>query len=303
MTEPGTRAATGPASMGERRRCAVLGSPIAHSLSPALHRAAYDVLGLDWTYEAVEVTAEELPAFVADLDRSWRGLSLTMPLKRAVLRLADRADDWARLAGAANTLVLEQGSWAAYNTDVPGAREALRERTSGMFEAAIVLGGGATAASTLLALADLGCRRVVLAVREPRRAEETLAVVRRHDRAPDVSLERLDTLESVREMQADVVVSTIPASAQDDRLRAAVRGVPVVFDVVYDPWPTPLAVDAAASGRTLVSGLDLLAHQAVLQVQLMTGRPVPVELLRQAGQEELTVRAVHSSADNASAID
>ena len=277
------------------RRCAVLGSPIAHSLSPALHRAAYAVLGLDWSYEAIEVGTEQLGAFLDGLDPTWRGLSLTMPLKRAVLPLADSVDDWARIAGAANTLVLEGGSRAAYNTDVPGTREALRERTEDGLETAVVLGGGATAASTLLALTDLGCRRAVLAVRDPARAEETLAVVQRQAHAPTVEVQ---TLESLQDVTADVVVSTIPVAAQDQRLRAAVQRVPVVFDVVYDPWPTPLATDTAASGRILVSGLDLLAHQAVLQVERMTGRSVPVELLRQAGEEELSRRALHSSDDN-----
>lgn len=276
-------------------RCAVLGSPIAHSLSPALHRAAYAALGLDWTYEAIDVTTEALPGFLDRLDASWRGLSLTMPLKRAVLPLADSADSWARLAGAANTLVLEAGARAAYNTDVPGARHALREGTSRTLESAVVLGGGATAASALLALAELGCRRAVLAAREPTRAQETVTVARRHERPPELTVVSLDSLARV---QADVVVSTVPVAAQDERLRAALREVPVVFDVVYDPWPTPLATEAATSGRAVVSGLDLLAHQAVLQVELMTGRTVGVDLLRRAGTRELTRGVLHSSADN-----
>ncbi len=286
---------TTSASSGEPRRCAVLGAPIAHSLSPALHRAAYAELGLDWRYDAIEVDAARLPAFLDGLDATWRGLSLTMPLKRAVLPLADSVDAWAELAGAANTLVLEAGARAAYNTDVPGAREALRERSERALGSAVVLGGGATAASTLLALADLGCRDAVLAVRDRSRAEETATVVRRHPEAPELSVVTLDSLTAV---EADVVVSTVPAAAQDDVLRAALRAVPIVFDVVYDPWPTPLAHDAVASGRVLVSGLDLLAHQAVLQVRLMTGRSVGVEVLRRAGEQELARRSVHRSADN-----
>src|SRR6476619_2857343 len=97
-------------------RCAVLGSPIAHSLSPVLHRAAYAELGLDWTYDRFEVRAEELPAFVAGLDGSWRGLSLTMPLKVAVLELGE-VDPLAALAGAGNTLILEPHGRRVYNTD------------------------------------------------------------------------------------------------------------------------------------------------------------------------------------------
>lgn len=278
-------------------RCAVLGSPIAHSLSPALHRAAYAELGLDWTYDAREVTSEGLAGFLDGLDETWRGLSLTMPLKRTVMALADTVDETARLAGAANTLVLEGGSRAAYNTDVPGARDALTARTDADLVDAVVLGGGATAASVLLALADLGCRRAVVAVRDAARAKETVAVARRHRRAPEIVVLGLDSLAGV---EADVLVSTIPVAAQTDRLRAALTGVPVVFDVVYDPWPTPLSADAAASGRVLVSGLDLLAHQAALQVELMTGQGVDVEVLRRAGEEELARRAVHSRDQNPS---
>lgn len=288
-----TRAAT------DARRAAVLGSPIAHSLSPVLHRAAYAELGLTgWSYDRFEIDEAALPGFLDGLGPGWAGLSLTMPLKRAVLPLADSADAWARTAGAANTLVLADGALAAYNTDVPGAREALRERAGGSLASAVVLGGGATAASALLALAELGCRRAVLAVRDPSRAEETVTVVRRHHRAPELTVATLDSLHDV---QADVVVSTVPVQAHDERLRTALRGVPVVFDVVYDPWPTPLAADAAASGRTLVSGLDLLAHQAVLQVELMTGTSVEVAVLREAGEQELASRAVHRSGDNTTA--
>jgi shikimate dehydrogenase len=140
-------------------RCAVLGSPIAHSLSPALHRAAYAELGLDWTYDAVEVRSAELPAFLDGLGEEWRGLSLTMPLKRAVVGLVDSLDDWSRLSGVANTVVLGEGGRAGHNTDIPGAVGALGERVSAPLRSAVVLGGGATAASVLLALAELGWTR------------------------------------------------------------------------------------------------------------------------------------------------
>jgi shikimate dehydrogenase len=279
-----------------RRRCAVLGSPIAHSLSPVLHRAAYRELGLDWSYDAVELTAAGLPAFVEGLDGTWRGLSLTMPLKRTVLPLLDELAGRAREAAAVNTVVLDEGRRVGHNTDVPGAVAALRERYDGPAGAALVLGAGATAASTVLALADLGCRHVLLAAREPRRAAETLDAVARHPHPPDVEVVRLDALvpDAVR---ADVLVSTIPASAQP-RLRALVDRVAAVFDVVYDPWPTPLAQAALArttaggQGPVLVGGLDLLVHQAALQVELMTGVPeAPLALMRAAGEAALAARA------------
>jgi len=273
-------------------RCAVLGDPIAHSLSPALHRAAYAELGLDWTYEAIRVRAGELAAFLDTIDDSWRGLSLTMPLKRELVALADEVSDVARLAGAANTLVLEAGRRLADNTDVPGAAAAIRERYAGPVDAATVLGGGATATSVGLALADLGCREITVLARSAPRAAETLAAVAAHPSAPAVRQASL----ADAEVGGDIVVSTIPARAQVAGLVRRCAGVPVVFDVVYHPWPTPLAVSAGgsgsgsrSSGRVLVTGLDLLAHQAALQVERFTGRSVPVQVLRSAGEAALAV--------------
>ncbi len=268
------------------RRCAVLGSPIAHSLSPVLHRAAYAELGLDWEYGAHEVTEDELAAFVERLGPEWRGLSLTMPLKRAVVPLLDERSELVEVSGAANTVVLEDGRRAGHNTDVPGAVAALTERHEGPWRSAIVLGGGATATSVLLALAELGCTHAVLVVRDPARARETLDAVARHRHAPVLEVRTFgEELED-----ADVLVSTIPAGAQDDWVLSLVLQVGVVFDVVYDPWPTPLADGAGAGEVPLVSGLDLLVHQAVLQVELMTGRRPSVEALRAAGERALDSR-------------
>src|SRR3954447_12913031 len=161
-------------------RCAVLGDPVEHSLSPVLHRAAYAALGLDWTYDAVPVASGGLAEFLGGLDGRWRGLSLTMPLKREAMPLLTSRDSWAALAGAANTLLLDGDGVHGLNTDVPGAIAALREATDASVERAVVLGGGATATSVLLALAELGCGSAVLAVRDAARVVETLEAVRRH---------------------------------------------------------------------------------------------------------------------------
>ena len=269
-------------------RCAVLGDPVEHSLSPALHRAAYAAWGLDWTYDAVRVSSGGLAAFLGDLDDRWRGLSLTMPLKREAMALLTSRDSWAGLAGAANTLLLDRDGVHGLNTDVPGAVAALREATPDSVERAVVLGGGATATSVLLALSELGCGHAVLAVRDPARATDTLEAVGRHARPPTIETVLLADLADVR---ADVVVSTVPPEAQTASVLAAVAGVPVVFDVLYDPWPTPLAAAAVADRRTLVGGLDLLLWQAVDQVRAMTGRfDVPVAAMRAAGEAGLAER-------------
>jgi shikimate dehydrogenase len=267
-------------------RCAVLGDPIAHSLSPALHNAGYAELGLDWHYAAHRVASGGLAAFLAGLDATWRGLSLTMPLKREALPLAHRVTDTARAAGAANTLLLVGDEVHADNTDVPGAAAALRERYDGPVRTATVLGGGATAASTALALCALGAREVRLLVRAPERAAATVALVEAH---PDRPAVRVGSLAD-HPVVGDVVVSTVPASAQDAGLVARCGDVPVVFDAIYDPWPTPLA--AAAVGRVLVSGLDLLVHQAALQFREFTGLPAPLAAMRAAGEAALAARQV-----------
>ena len=267
-------------------RCAVLGSPIAHSLSPVLYRAAYAELGLDWTYDAVEVDAPGLEEFVSGLDDSWRGLSLTMPLKRAVIPLLHELDAWAAVSSSANTVVLEGGRRLGHNTDVPGAVNALAERVDGPLTTAVVLGGGATAASVLLALSEIGCRQARLLVRNPARAVDTLSALDRHGRGPGVDVGRLGDAFEV----PDIVVSTIPADAQGEALVEVAAGARVVFDVLYDPWPTPLASAAASHGRTVVGGLDLLVHQAALQVRLMTGEDVAVSVLRAAGERALADR-------------
>ena len=269
------------------RRCGVLGDPIAHSLSPVLHRAGYAELGLDWAYDAHRVPSGGLATFLAGLDGTWRGLSLTMPLKREALGLVDRLTDRARSAGAVNTLLLdEDGARVGDNTDLPGAAAAIRERTTMPLASAVLLGGGATASSVGLALLDLGVRSVEVLVREESRAQETVDVLRAHPAGADVRTGRLDGADAVR---ADIVVATIPAHAQDGALVARCADVPVVFEALYDPWPTPLA--ASAGDRTLVGGLDLLVHQAALQLALFTGLPAPIDVMREAGRHALDERS------------
>ncbi len=266
-------------------RCAVLGKPIEHSLSPVLHRAAYDALGLNWSYQAIEMDEDGLPDFLAGLDLSWRGLSLTMPLKRSVLQLLDSVSPVAEAAGAVNTVLFGDGLRIGENTDVPGAVAAIRERYDGRIRTAVVVGGGATAASMAMALGELGCWVATLLVREPERAADTVKRVT-YNEGPLLAVGSLDG----EPLDADIVVSTVPADAQTPELLARLAGIPVVFDVVYDGWPTPLA-RSVGPDHTLVSGLDLLVHQAALQVALMTGlHEIPLEVMRAAGERALAER-------------
>jgi len=270
------------------RACGVVGDPVAHSLSPVLHRAGYAVLGLDWTYDAHRVPAGGLRAFLDVLGPEWRGLSVTMPLKREAAELADELTPLARLAGGGNTIVLEDRRLVVDNTDVPGATAAVRERTDAPVDSVTLLGGGATATSAGLAAADLGAGRVEVLVRSPERAAGTVAAVRAHPSAPEVTV---GLLRDAGRIDADLLVSTVPAAAQTPALLARCGDVPVVFEVVYDPWPTPLAAAVTGSGRVLVGGLDLLVHQAAVQFELFTGVPAPLEAMRAAGEDALAARA------------
>ncbi len=267
-------------------RCAVLGSPVAHSLSPVLHRAAYRDLGLDWTYEAHDVDERALEPFLRGLDDSWRGLSCTMPLKARALEVADEADPFARVVGVANTLVrTERGGWHAYNTDTAGAVAALDEQGVGTVRSARVLGGGATARSLLHGLLVRGLEHVEIVVRDQARVAEL---------AQEVRGERIDV--TVREFDApfvdkvDLLVSTVPSAAVQHDVHDLVDASRAVFDVLYDPWPTALASVGAEHGVPVVTGIDLLAHQAVRQVELMTGSSVGVDRLRDAALAELAAR-------------
>ena len=271
-------------------KCAVLGDPIGHSLSPALHQAAYAELEMsDWSYTSTRVQAGGLAKYVADLGGDWppsrwRGLSVTMPLKREAYELARSVSPRARLVGAVNTLVRSSHGWVGDNTDLPGAVAAIRERAGDGFSCShgAVLGAGATAASTGLALAELGASRITLLARNPGAAGETIEMISRHRSKPVVSVLPLDsTVDGV-----DAVVSTVPAKAQTPELIDRWASTPLVFDVVYDPWPSPLLT--VAPGVT-VSGLDLLVHQAVLQFELFTSRPAPLAAMRAAGEKALGI--------------
>lgn len=266
-------------------RCAVLGSPIDHSLSPVMHRAAYAELGLDWTYEPVEVRAGALAEFLGALGDDVRGLSVTAPLKHEAAVAAHHRSEVVELLGVANTLVREDDRLSADNTDVPGAVSALAEHGISGVTSARILGGGATAASLAYALSGIGLQHLDLVVRDPDRAADTLAIAR--GVGLDVTVSALDASPSSR---VDLVVSTVPVDAVADRADVWVAGARALFDVVYDPWPTALASAAGSAGIPVVSGLDLLAHQAALQVVAMTGDVVEPGVLRAAALAQLERR-------------
>ncbi|MGM9343497.1 shikimate dehydrogenase [Streptomyces salinarius] len=278
-----------PPRATDRRRAAVLGSPIAHSLSPVLHRAAYAELGLaDWTYDRFDVDEAALPGFFAELGPEWAGLSLTMPLKRAVIPLLDGISETAASVDAVNTVVFtEDGRRTGDNTDIPGIVAALREHGVEKVETAAILGAGATASSALAALARICTGEVSVYVRSEARAAEMRGWAERLD----VDVRIVDWARAEEALSAPLVVATTPAGATDPLAAAVPERPATLFDVLYDPWPTTLAARWSAYGGAVVSGLDLLLHQAVLQVEQMTGRaPAPLAAMRKAGEQALADR-------------
>ncbi|MFI8387260.1 shikimate dehydrogenase [Streptomyces sp. NPDC085540] len=272
-----------------RIRAAVLGSPIEHSLSPVLHRAAYQELGLDdWSYDRFEIDEAALPEFVAGLGPEWAGLSLTMPLKRAIMPLLDGISDTAASVEAVNTVVLtEDGRRLGDNTDIPGIVAALHERGVEKVSSAAILGAGATASSALAALSRICSGEVTAYVRSAARADE----MRQWGERLGVPVRTADWSGAAEALSAPLVIATTPAGTTDALAASVPEGAGTLFDVLYDPWPTALAAAWSHHGGQVVGGLDLLVHQAVLQVERMTGRsPGPLAAMRAAGERALAAR-------------
>lgn len=263
------------------RRAAVLGKPISHSLSPVIHNAGYRAAGLTgWSYSAIECAEAELPDLVAGLGAEWAGLSLTMPLKEVGLAVAGEISPVAAAVGAANTLVRRpDGSWYADNTDVRGMVEVLRAAGVPAGATVTVLGAGGTARAALAAAVQLQAERVTVVARRSAAIDELRPVARKLG----ISLVPADWTDAPKQAIADVVISTVPKGVADP-LAGQISWLPstVLFDALYDPWPTPLAADARDAGCRIVSGLDLLLAQAVGQFEHFTGVTAPVAAMRTA---------------------
>lgn len=278
-----------PARATDARRAAVLGKPIAHSLSPVLHRAAYAELGLTgWSYDRFEVDEAELPGFFDKLGPEWAGLSLTMPLKRAVIPLLDEISETAASVDAVNTVVFgADGRKRGDNTDIPGMVAALREHGIEEVESAAIL--GSRRHRVLRARRPLPCLhrrgRRLCAQRAPRRRDAPVGPPPRRGRP-------YGRLVGRGRGTARPAGDRHHPGSTTDALAAAVPERPAtLFDVLYEPWPTELAARWSMYGGAVVGGLDLLVHQAVLQVEQMTGRaPAPLEAMRRAGEAALAAR-------------
>jgi shikimate dehydrogenase len=275
------------------QRAAVLGSPIAHSLSPVLHRAAYAELGLRWQYDAIECDEARLATFLDDADE-FSGLSLTMPLKRVALPLLDEVSPLAAAVGAVNTVTFGAASAGGRrsrrgdNTDVAGLVGAIRAVRVDVSGPIVILGAGGTAAAAVAACRELGSTAVRVVVRHRTRAAELLAAAEKLGVVVDV----LDWPAPDAVSDAAIVISTVPAGAADHLVAGGLlfAAGQLLFDVLYHPWPTALAVAADREGVEVIGGLELLVRQAGVQVELMTGRPAPIDVMRSAGAAALAAR-------------
>jgi shikimate dehydrogenase len=268
----------------DARRAAVVGKPVAHSLSPVLHGAAYQALGLNWTYTRLEASESELPELVANLDDSWVGLSVTMPGKRAALSVATEATPRATAVGAANTLVRTPEGWSADCTDVDGVTGALRAVGYVPGPTAAVLGAGGTACAALGGLAALGVTTATVVVRDPARASEAVACANAVGLTVTVSPWASTDFTTLAATSSVLINTTPPAAVAP--VVPALSQARCVLDVIYHPWPTPLAAAVTTQGGVLATGLDMLLHQAFGQVEQFTGQPAPRTAMRDALRAE-----------------
>lgn len=262
-------------------RCAVLGSPISHSLSPTLHMRAYRELGIQGSYTAIDVPSGHLEKFISALDESWTGFSLTMPLKEEVLAIASDVGSLAQQTNSANTLIRNPRGWQAESTDVPGFVDALSAAGFSKFSTIAILGSGATARSAVAAFDNAGVAITVIhrsSQREPHMAaaakKANLNFLPWGSKIPDVDL----LINTTPSRVADVYASNIVAHG-------------VFFEALYNPWPTQLLTSWRQNGGESVDGLDLLVHQGLYQIELMTGQVIDHKslwpILRLAGLEAM----------------
>ena len=269
-------------------KCAVLGSPISHSLSPTIHERAYEILGWSWRYERHEVISGALSDFLSEHEGQFRGLSLTMPLKEEALSLIDITEDLAKRVSAVNTIVFDDLGPHGHNTDVQGFIDALSHRGVQVPEVVAVLGGGATARAAIAAV-DGVATKVEVYSRSEHRAKSLVNSATR-------SIVKVRPWSEVSHAFASsLVIGTTPRGATDaveisDSVLAGSRGT--YFESLYSPWPTPLLAKWRAAGGTGLDGLDLLVWQAIGQLEVMSLEGARLQVNRVELHDEMRAAAL-----------
>ncbi|MCU0453650.1 MAG: shikimate dehydrogenase [Bacteroidetes bacterium] len=272
-------------------RFAIIGDPIAHSLSPVLHAAAFAALGIDATYECLRVRREELQdTWERRLRSEFSGFNVTLPHKSAVLPLLDQVEALAASVGAVNTVSNRDGRLEGTNTDIQGIRRALETSVGDVRGRPVaIIGAGGTARSAVAALAaDLTPSHLTFLVRDPERANEHLSLARRSLACP-VEVTRLNDPNLGRVLsEAALIIQTTPVGMEPGTgrspLPAAFRFTPTqtVFDVIYRPLETAMMAAARQDGARVIGGLEFFLHQGAAAFEIWTGRPMPLEVVRPA---------------------
>ena len=278
------------------KRFAVLGSPIAHSKSPAIHLAAYRVLGLDWEYGRAEVQKGLMRTFIAGLDGIWNGFSVTMPLKEEASRFAEELDEYAKLTGATNTLFLDEfGKWHGFNTDVFGIVQAVTEARIGLVKHALIIGSGATATSAMVAISVLNPNAHVEVLARNKVSRKSLIAL---GKQLGLKTTRAGGLRAASRV-SNLTISTLPSGALDKQAARLIRAWTwkpkgALLDVSYNPWPSKLAEAWSAKGKRTISGLEMLIWQAVAQIRIFNTGSAEKEL----PNEVAVVSAMHIAVES-----
>jgi shikimate dehydrogenase len=267
----------------------IIGDPVSHSRSPAIHNAAFRALGLDMVYVPLPVAAGALGAAVQGLKAlGMRGANVTVPHKGGVVPLLDWLDADARTAEAVNTIVLDDGKLRGYNTDIAGVRDAVRDAAGEPLEgsAALVFGAGGGARAAAVALAWLGMDLTIVnrTAAHAARLAQVVATA-----APDVRCRRLDPdAVTPADMAAQRLVVNATSLGMDGASKVPpwmadnVSAEQIVFDLVYTETETDLIVRARERGATVIDGLEMLVRQAAVAFELWTGRPAPLKVMQDA---------------------
>ncbi len=266
---------------GQTKVFGIIGYPVAHSLSPAMHNAAFSAIGYPGVYVPFPVSKDLLPQAVVGLKAlGVGGVSVTVPHKVAVMDFLDTIDPLATRIGAVNTIVIRDGRLEGTNTDWLGAVRALEEATDLKGKRAVVLGAGGAARAVVFGLLEAGSRVVVL----------NRTVAKAEALAKELGTEA-GSLEDINRISADILIQTTTVGMDEDRSpvpAAILSRFQVVMDIVYSPLKTRLLREAEAAGCRIVDGLAMLVYQGAAQFELWTGQRAPIEIMRQAALRALS---------------
>ncbi|MFY7841241.1 MAG: shikimate dehydrogenase [Actinomycetes bacterium] len=257
---------------------AVAGSPIEHSLSPAIHKAGYAALKMDWDYKKFELDASSFPDFIKNRDPNLVGMSLTMPLKEVAIEVADVVTELAKKVNSANTLLFKDGKIFAGNTDIYGIVTALQTNKQLDISNPSIIGSGATARSAVAALHQLGAQKVILCARN----EQSLTDLKNVAQDFGLEVSEVQWSQIHKALAATTVISSLPSGAMDSFAAMGPEIPGSLLDVAYSPWPSKIALEWILRRGFVVSGLEMLLHQAARQFELMTGKKAPLKQMREA---------------------